>query len=196
MPVKVVIKGNGFAATDVAPLVNGKTMKVQFTKIAKSANEWIQAGIVNLLKTVKVNGKDVNLKTAARNFTITGLPTAAGSQSVEVWVDKALAGRITTNFEAPAEKKVELAEPKVSYESDKVKSACAGLQDKIESIFHAGEGYKGHGAVKLLGGANHAHVTNQDGIAFKWKGDTLHVVSHGVKNEKAPQGSCGYIWIR
>lgn len=89
-------------------------------------------------------------------------------------------------------------EVEITYASTKVESACSGsnVQTKIKSVASGSD--KGHGPVALLSNANHTHVTNQDGIAYRWTkpGKTLQIVSYGKKNDKAPKGSCGYDWVR
>ena len=96
-------------------------------------------------------------------------------------------------------------EPKYSFANSKVKSLCGTDEmKKIISIALAGKSETGHGPVAYLNGALHAHVTNTAGIAWKWKGDEVHVVAWGKKNnqnkEQARGGTgkklktCQYDW--
>ena len=85
---------------------------------------------------------------------------------------------------------VEIPEPpEPSYENTKVKTACSSreFQAKIRSISLAGRTETGHGPVEYLDGALHAHVTNTHSVAWKWKGDKMHIVATGKKNSQNKQ---------
>lgn len=104
-----------------------------------------------------------------------------------------------------APKIVAKVEPKYSFANSKVKGLCDDMViKKIISIAQAGKGETGHGPVEYLEGALHAHVTNTIGVAWKWKGDEVHVIAVGKKNnqnkeqQRAGKGkklkTCEYDW--
>ena len=88
-------------------------------------------------------------------------------------------------------------EDRVSFSNAAVKGACESdskVMKKIKSVA-LDPGYAGHGRTTALGaGVLHCHVTNSDGIAFKWNGDNLEVVAWGTKWDAAPDGNSGYKW--
>ena len=79
-----------------------------------------------------------------------------------------------------------------SFANSKVKALCDKMtMAKIESVVRAGKSEKGHGPVEFLEGALHTHVTNTEGIAWEWKGDKMHVVAVGKKNNQNKQQQRG-----
>lgn len=91
----------------------------------------------------------------------------------------------------------EAEEPKVIYASTKVERACSGskVQTKVASIFKAGKSHKGTSTPYLK--ASHDHVTNDDAVAFVWRGNDLHVVAYGTKPaKKSITGDGGYVWAQ
>lgn len=87
----------------------------------------------------------------------------------------------------------EVEPPAATFANSKVKSACSGAEfkAKIKSISLAGKTETGHGKVPYLGGALHAHVTNTHSLAWEWKGDKMHIVATGKKNNQNKQQKRG-----
>lgn len=86
---------------------------------------------------------------------------------------------------------------RVSYANTTVETLCSErkIQTKIKSVA-LDPGYAGHGRTTALGsGVLHCHVTNRDGIAYKWNRENLIVVAWGQKNDSAPDGNSGYDWV-
>jgi len=86
-----------------------------------------------------------------------------------------------------------------AYPAPKV-SNIAGLKTsnakkKIASIWETGPGYKGTPGPKSMGSHMlHAHITNDDAIAYYWKKDQMHVEGYGEKSGQAGAKDSGYKW--
>ncbi len=86
---------------------------------------------------------------------------------------------------------------RVSYANSTVEELCNDdkIQKKIKSLALS-PGDSGHGkTVALGGGVVHCHVTNNDGIAYKWNKENLIVVAWGQKSDSAGSGTSGYEWV-
>ncbi|MCV2867267.1 hypothetical protein OEW28_01330 [Defluviimonas sp. WL0002] len=132
-------------------------------------------------------------KTLVGKAGLQGRLTEIGSYDLVFTVSADVAGEVKTfrikgELEILAKDPIAAPEPcKVTYANGKVRSACEGdrnLKTKIESIALAGPTETGHGRVPYLGGALHAHATNTESVAWFWKGETMHVVATGKKNNQ------------
>lgn len=188
-------KSDEFSATDFKAAFTAKSLTAKwddeesdrgknlFTALTTATTKGSKQGvnIQNLVKTVKKE--------------MTGIPGSDDdSPTLDVYVGTTISVKgVALKFTgAPT---AATSGPKVIFNGTKVEKLCKADKNvllKIQSIMNGSD--KGHGAVKNLGGANHAHVTNGDGIAFKWKGKDLVIVGYGVKGENLPAGNCGYTW--
>lgn len=89
----------------------------------------------------------------------------------------------------------------MTYETTKLQEACTGDQDivnKLLIIASDGPEYGTPGPTSLHAQARHAHITNQTGVAWVYRGTPLgtdqHILALGKKNNKAPKGNSQYNW--
>jgi hypothetical protein len=69
------------------------------------------------------------------------------------------------------------------------------VMEKIESVAAMGPSHRGTPGPKSLGSKTlHTHVTNQDAIAYVFKGDVLNVIGYGRKSGQAGKDDSGYAW--
>lgn len=193
---------------DVAKLaakVKGKTLTIKLTE-RDMAGDKIKPGLKwkvefdHWIKGFGLSPKGYKLFTDEAE--LDGKITAPGDYDLVVTANRQ---RCKATLEVIAPVVAAAPEPKYSFANAKVKALCgADEMKKIVSIALAGKGETGHGPVAYLDGALHAHVTNTAGIAWKWKGDEVHVVAWGKKNnqnkEQARGGkgkklkTCQYDW--
>ena len=89
----------------------------------------------------------------------------------------------------------------MTYETVKLQEACTADQDivnKLLIIAADGPAYGTPGPTNLNAQAKHAHVTNQTGVAWVYRGNPLgtdqHILALGKKSDRAGKGNSGYNW--
>jgi hypothetical protein len=180
----------------IIKFAHGKTLKIQLKdnefkdgKVKVAADFWKKKFLLWIVPAFGgKNGADKKLLISSAK--VDGKIVNPGSYTFMITLNRK---RIKATLEvvAPAGAAA-VAEPKYTFSNSKVKGQCGKKEiTKIRSIALEGKGYTGHGPVPYLKNALHAHVTNTAGIGWQWKGDTMHVVAWGKKNNQNKEQQIG-----
>jgi hypothetical protein len=89
----------------------------------------------------------------------------------------------------------------MTYETPQLKQACEADQNilnKLSTIRTDAPTYGTPGPGNLDAQARHAHVYNQIGVAWVYRGSPVgsdqHILALGKKDDKAKPGNSGYAW--
>jgi hypothetical protein len=89
----------------------------------------------------------------------------------------------------------------MTYETPQLRNACEAdpsILNKLTEVRTRAPGYGTPGPTALDAHAKHAHLGNQTGVAWVYRGSPVgsdqHILALGTKNNKAKPGNSQYDW--